>query len=212
VSPSDAPVVILLLLPGFLVVKVYGWVAYRRHVSDFEALLWALICSFGLLVPSVLFWHWLNAKNPSLGSVVRDPTLLRLRVAASMYALAPLAGWLLGQAENRGWIESVLLRVGVDLRAREDIWNLIFRDNQNVIVHLKSGHCICGCVEMRTTSRTEGGPEIYVTQISVWDSDNTKWDECPDIIGTWIDATSIERLELFKSRDEPAPAASESTT
>ncbi len=203
-TTGDVPVVVLLLLPGFLLIKVYGWVAYQRHVSDFEGLLWALIASFAIVCPVALIWHWADTNVPTLGEIVRDPKLLPLRVAGTTYLVAMVAGWALGQIERRYWLEWALLQLGIDLRKREDAWNVAFRKTHYAIAHLKSGECVCGWIEMATTSRRETPPELYFTDVSVWKPSDTHWTDRGDLVGIWMEASSVERLDLFLNKPSVA--------
>ena len=70
-SAGEIPVVLLLLLPGFVAVQVFNWVSHKRRLSDFEMLLWMLISSFALLAPTATIWHQLDDTVPSLGKLVK---------------------------------------------------------------------------------------------------------------------------------------------
>jgi hypothetical protein len=198
VNTADVPVVILLLLPGFVLIQVYSWVAYKRETSDFESLLWALVASFLVLVPAAIVWHWTDSDVPTLGVILRQPSELPLRVAATMYFLAICLGWILGQAEKRNWLEKFLAPSGIDLSRREDGWNFIFRrQSRFAIIYLISGDRVCGWVAGFTTTRRQSPPEIYLTGVSEWRSDTESWAPRPDLLGTWIDGSKIDRMDSF---------------
>jgi hypothetical protein len=204
-SAGEIPVVLLLLLPGFVAVQVFNWVSHKRRLSDFETLLWMLISSFALLAPTATIWHELDDTVPSLGRLVKDPTTLPMRVAGVLYGLAVLGGWLAGYLDRSRILEQVLLEIGVDLTRRYDAWHLAFRDAYYVIVYLKSGAMIYGWPKMNTTSREWDVAEVYLTDTGTWDSDAERWVKQEGIAGVWVDAASIERIEFTAEPENEAP-------
>ena len=98
-STGEIPVVLLLLLPGFVAVQVFNWVSHKRRLSDLETLLWVLLSAFALLAPTTIVWHALDDAVPSLSELVKNPTTLPMRVALVSYILAVPSGWLAGQLD-----------------------------------------------------------------------------------------------------------------
>jgi hypothetical protein len=195
-STGEIPVVLLLLLPGFVAVQVFNWVSHRRRLSDFETLLWVLISSFALLAPTTIIWHALDDAVPSLSHLVRNPTALPMRVAGMLYILAVPSGWLAGHLDRSQVLEHAFLKLQVDLERRHDVWYLAFRDAYYVIVYLKGGAIMYGWPRMTTTNRDGGPAELYLTNTLVWDSETQKWVGQEAITGVWLDAASIERIEF----------------
>jgi hypothetical protein len=204
-SANEVPVVLLLLLPGFVAVQVYNWVSRKRRLSDFETLLWVLVCSFALLAPTATVWHALDDAVPSLSQLIRNPTALPMRLAGMLYLLALPSGWVAGHLDRGRVLEDAFLRLRVDLRRRHDVWHLAFRDAYYVIVYLKGGAIVYGWPLMTTSHREGAAGEIYLTNTGVWDGEAQQWVWQEDITGVWLDAASIERVELTARPKEPEP-------
>ena len=196
------------MLPGFLALQVFNSVSHKRRLSDLESLLWVLLLAFLMLGPTAVVWHRLDGSVPSLGSLIRDPQSVPIRVAATLYLLAPVLGWIIGHLDRSTLLEQQLLKIGVDLKRRQDVWFLAFRDAYYVLVYLKSGELIYGWPSMSTTDRSGGAAELYLQSAKVWDTDAGHWKEQTDIDGIWIDASSIERIDFTT---DPA-ASSEAST
>jgi hypothetical protein len=197
-STSDVPVILLLLLPGFLAIQAHNWVSHKRRMSDLETILWAVLASFALLIPTSLIWHEFDQQMPSPGVLIKDPKTLPVRMAAIVYALALPLGWVSGNVDRSRFVESLLLLVRVDLKRRHDVWFLVFRDAYYVIVYLKSGTILYGWPEMNTTNRDGSAAELYITNAGRWDSENQEWDWLERTDGVWVDAGSIDRIEFTK--------------
>jgi hypothetical protein len=204
-SADEVPVVLLLLLPGFVAVQVYNWVSRKRRLSDFETLLWVLLCSFALLAPTATVWHALDDAVPSLSQLIRNPTALPMRLAGMLYLLALPSGWVAGHLDRTRILEEAFLRLRIDLRRRHDVWHLAFRDAYYVIVYLKGGAIVYGWPLMTTSHREGAAGEIYLTNTGVWDGEAQQWVWQEDITGVWLDAASIERVELTARPKEPDP-------
>jgi Family of unknown function (DUF6338) len=203
-STNDIPVILLLLLPGFVSVQVFNLVSRKRRLSDFEMLLWILMASFALLAPTMAVWHAIDNSHASLAAVVTNPSQLPLRVAGFLYLLAIPLGWLVGIIDRN----DVLLEKGpwnvlkffkVDPKRRHDVWHLVFRDAYYVIVHLKSGEVIWGYPEINTSTRDGAACELYLTGVADWSEGTEEWIDRQGMEGVWIDAPSINQIE-FVSR------------
>jgi hypothetical protein len=210
-STSDIPVILLLLLPGFLAVQVFNLVSHKRVLSDLERLLWGLIISFVLLAPTATIWHKVDDAYPSFREMVTNPKESPMRVVVLLYILAIPAGWVLGYIDRCRWLEdklgSPLQRVGIDLRRRHDVWHLAFRDSYYVIVHLKSGCKLHGFPEKTETNRQGSVADVYLVEARFWDEKREEWTDLQDIEGVWIDASNIERIDFTtKPSDKPLAA------
>lgn len=195
-NTTSVPAILLLLLPGFVALQVFNSVSHKRRLSDLESLLWVLLLAFLMLGPTTVVWHWIDSDVPSLGSLIRDPQSVPIRVAAGLYLLAPWFGLILGRLDRSIALEQYLLKVGIDLKRRQDVWFLAFRDAYFVVVYLKSGELIYGWPLMSTTDRAGGAAELYLQNTKVWDRGVGDWKEQPEIDGIWVDASSIERIEF----------------
>src|SRR5438128_4715989 len=121
-----------------------------------------LLASFALLVPIATIWHWIDDTSPTVGSIIKSPTSLRLRVAITAYALAPSLGYAIGWADRSRLLENLFRKVGVDLRRQQDVWHMAFRDSYYVIVYMKSGDQYYGWPAMSTTDREGQAAELYL--------------------------------------------------
>ena len=147
-SVSDLPLVLFLLLPGFLTINVAFLVGRFRRSSTFQATLWSLAVS--LLLLTIVYPGYLLIVDPSPVAVERsnllqilvNPILVPGSVWVLLYAFALLAGILFGIADRKGGVERVFLWVGVDLSRRGDIWSHQFRNAGNVRVYLNEGPCL----------------------------------------------------------------------
>ena len=201
-ATSDVPVILLLLLPGFVAVQVYNWVSHKRRLTDFETLLWILLASFALLAPTATVWHELDDEVPSVRELVTNPAALPMRVAGALYLFAVPVGWVAGHLDRNRLSERGFSKLQIDLKRRHDVWYLAFRDAYYVIVYLKSGVMIYGWPMMTTTNREGSAAELYLTNTGIWDSEAQGWIGQEDVDGMWIDAASIERIE-FTNEPEP---------
>ena len=188
----------LLLLPGFLALQVFNATSHKRRLSDLESVFWVLLFAFILLAPCAIVWHRLDGSVPSLGTLIREPQSVPIRLAATLYMVAVPFGWLVGQLDRSVGLERSMLRLGIDLKRRQDVWFLAFRDSYYVIVYLKGGDLIYGWPLMSTTDRSGGAAELFLEATRVWDRDARDWREQPGVTGMWIDASSIERIEFTR--------------
>ena len=206
-TPTDVPVILVLLLPGFLATEVLGLVTYRtKRPSDFPSLLWSLIFSFVLLAPVATVWHQVDSDYPAFGQVVTNPKALPMRMALLLYAAAPLLGCAVGLIVRSRWIENKLAFAKwlVDLRGRHDVWSLAFRDAYYIIVHLKNGQVLHGYPEKREIDRKGGVSDIYLVHPRLWDEATMTWGEEPgEIEGIWLDATNIDRIDFTRRASPP---------
>jgi len=196
-SLSDLPLILLLLMPGFIALVLFNAVSHKRHLTDLEMLLWMLAISLGLLAVCVTIWHKVDASFPSVATIVKSPTEVDMRIVPLLYALATVVGYLAGHVDRFRLLEAPLLLVGIDLRRSHDVWFLALRDAAYfVIVHLKGGRIIYGFPQMWTTNRQGDASELYLDLPLVWDDTAQDWLEPAEVHGVWIDASSIDHIEF----------------
>ena len=126
---SDLPLVLFLLLPGFLTINIAFLVGQLRRLSTFQATLWSLVVS--LLLLAIIYPGYLyivdsspaGTERPDLLKVLVNPILVPSQVWVLLYAFALLTGILYGVADRKGLVERVFLWVGIDLNKRGDIWS-----------------------------------------------------------------------------------------
>ena len=207
-SVSDLPLVLFLLLPGFLTINVAFLVGRLRRLSTFQATLWSLVVS--LLLLTIVYPGYLyivdpspvGAERPNLLQVLVNPILVPWRVWVLLYVFALLAGILFGIADRKGGIERVFLWAGVDLSKRGDIWSQQFRNAGSVRVYLNDGTLLVGWPEYYSTDRSQPGPELYLTEVKIWDIDTSEWVDVTGVKGILLDARVINRIEFLASSEE----------
>ncbi len=206
-SVSDLPLVLFLLLPGFLTINVAFLVGRLRRLSTFQASLWSLAVS--LLLLTIVYLGYLyfvgpspvGAERPNLLQILVNPILVPGRVWVLLYVFALLAGVLFGIADRKGVVDRVFLWAGVDLSRRGDIWSYQFRNANNVRVYLNDGTLLVGWPEYYSTDRSQPGPEVYLTEAKIWDIDKAKWVDVTGVKGILLDASAINRIEFLASPD-----------
>ena len=214
-SVSDLPLVLFLLLPGFLTINVAFLVGRFRRSSTFQATLWSLAVS--LLLLTIVYPGYLlivdpspvAVEHPNLLQILVNPILVPGSVWVLLYAFALLAGILFGIADRKGGVERVFLWVGVDLSRRGDIWSHQFRNAGNVRVYLNDGTLLVGWPEYYSTDKSQPGPELYLTETKIWDIYAAKWVDVTGVKGILLDASVINRIEFLASPDEGNEEASQ---
>ena len=206
---ASFPLEVFLLLPGFLFINAVFLVSRFRKLSVFQGTAWSLIVSLILVVTIYPAYTLLVKASPSqmwpgLLEVVANPALVPGPVWASLYVAAPLFGILAGVAERTGLFEKVLRPVGIDLRLHGDLWGRLFRDSGyvQVQVYLRDGNLLYGWPEYYSSDRSQPGPELYLTQVGIWDLEGSTWVEMSNVLGVLIDASQISRIEFLQPADD----------
>jgi hypothetical protein len=121
-----------------------------------------------------------------------------------LYVIAPLLGGLVGFAERKSIFENLLRRAGFDPRLHGDIWKRLFRDADRdyVQVYLKDRTLLAGWPEFYSSDRSQPGPELYLTQVEIWDVDERMWVDVEGVGGTLLDASEINRIEFLEPPGE----------
>jgi hypothetical protein len=179
---------------------MFTWVTHKRTLAELETILWLLIVSFALLAPAAMIWHEVKATYPTLGTILKDPQSVPLRIVASLYAIALPAGWIVGRLDRARIFEKAFIPLGIDLRRRHDVWYLAFRDSWWVIVYLEDGVKLYGWPAMTTTNRDGNAAEVLLEKPFVWSKKQHAWREKPDITGIWLDCSKIQRIEFTRPK------------
>ena len=212
---AGLPLVLFLLLPGFLTINVAFLVGTFRRLSAFHGTAWSLLVSFILIGISYSSYVYLvgpppeNGPWPGLFEVLVDPSRVPVLVWVMLYIMGLLFGVMFGVGDRKGYIESLLHWLGIDLDRRGDIWGSQFREPRDVLVYLKDGSLLSGWPEYYSTDRSQPGPELYLTNSWIWSSENSKWLEIEGTTGILLHGNEINRIEFLASsdvRDEAATA------
>ena len=205
---SAIPIVLFLLLPGFLTINIAILIGRFRRVSAFYGSAWSLLASFVLVGCTYPAYVYLAASPPgqdawpSLSQVLVDPSLVPGSVWALIYVLALLAGTAAGFADRRGYVDGISLRLGIDLSKRGDVWSRQFRDAGNVHVYMKDGTLLSGWPEYYSADMSHPGPELYLTNANIWSDEGYKWLEIKGVRGILLHGDEISRIEFLESPAE----------
>ena len=201
-SVPSFPLVLLLLLPGFLFISTGFLVSRIRKLSAFEVTAWSLGVGLLLIVTLYPAYTTLLAPPPDkawpgLLKILENPVLVPGPLWALLYVAAPLLGYLGGWADRQGLLERILRPVGIDLKRHGDLWGPLLRGKVYVYVHLTDGNVLFGWPENYSSDRSQPGPELYLTQVQVWRPDEAEWVELEYTRGILLDASRIIRIEFL---------------
>lgn len=211
-SLASLPLVLFLLLPGFLCINVAFLVGTFHRLSAFHGFAWSLLTSFVLI--SITYPLYISLVDPPSGTTswpgllqaIENPILVPGQVWAILYAFAILAGIALGIGERRAWLGSLLIHASIDLSKRGDPWSRAFRNENFVQIYLKDGTLLVGWPEYYSTDRSLPGPELYLTDPQVWSEEKSAWlDLADDVTGILLHGDEISRIEFLDpvhERDE----------
>lgn len=210
---AGLPLVLFLLLPGFVTINVAFLVGRFRRLSTFHGTAWSLLVSFllvGITYPTYVLLvdpPLGNESWPGLPQVLGDPSGVPVHVWILLYGAAFSVGVVFGVVDRWGLIEGLLLRLGIDLGRRGDIWESQFRDARVVSVYLKDGSLLSGWPEQYSTDRSHPGPELYLTYARIWSTERADWLKLEGVSGILLHGDEISRIEFLTSADEDAEEA-----
>lgn len=205
---AGLPLVLFLLLPGFLAINVAILIGRFRRISAFHGTAWSLLASFflvGVIYPiyaSLVNPPHENEPWPGLLEILVDPGRAPVFVWVLIYFGGLIFGVVYGVADRRGIVESLLLRLKIDLGRRGDIWSYQFRDARVVSVYLKDGSLLSGWPEHYSTDRSQPGPELYLTYARIWSTEAAGWLELEGVSGVLLHGDEISRIEFLESSNE----------
>ena len=205
---AGLPSVLFLLLPGFVTINVAFLIGTFRRLSAFHGTAWSLLVSFilvgitypayvGLAGPSSAEGPW-----PGFSQVLKDPSQVPVPVWVLLYGGALLLGVAFGIAERAGIVRSLLLRLGIDLEKRGEVWGSLLRDAEYVRVYLKSGDTLSGWPEYYSADRSQPGPELYLTHARLWSREDETWLDIEGVRGILLHGDEISRIEFLESPAE----------
>ncbi len=210
---AGLPSVLFLLLPGFVTINVAFLVGTFRRLSAFHGTAWSLLVSFILVGITYPLYVRLSGPSdsgapwPGLSEVLKDPSQVPIPVWILLYVAAFLLGVVVGIAERAGIIRGSLLRLGIDLEKRGEIWGSLLQDAEYVRVYLKSGDTLSGWPEYYSADRTQPGPELYLTHARLWSGEDEAWLDVERTSGILLHGDEISRIEFLTSADENAEEA-----
>ncbi len=202
---AGLPLVLFLLLPGFLAINIALLVGTFRRLSAFHGTAWSLLVSFLLVGMTYATYVWRveppsgTDSWPGLLEVLADPAQMPAFVWIGLYAESLVVGISFGIAERRGYVRSLLLKIGIDLVRRGDLWSGQFRESRAIRVYLKDGNLLSGWPEYYSADRSDPGPEVYLTSPRIWSEEDSAWREIEGTSGVLLHGDEISRIEFLTS-------------
>lgn len=202
---AGLPLVLFLLLPGFVTINVAFLVGRFRRLSTFHGTAWSLMVGFILVGVTYTPYTYLldptsvDGSWPGLLEVLVDPRHVPAPVWVTLYVAGLFLGVLFGVGDRKGYIGGLFLRLGIDLAKRGDIWESQFRDAQTVRVYLKDGSLLSGWPEHYSIDRSQPGPELYLTYARIWSTEEADWLDLEGVSGVLLHGDEISRIEFLDS-------------
>ncbi len=195
-SIESLPLIVLLLLPGFLSWFIFCWGTVSHKISQLQYLFACLILS--VLVFSTAY-PLTNIFTPLPGymQILSNPTVLPLELGIAIYLTAIGLGFLMiGIYKNKN-TKGLFNRVGLDLYGHEHTWHRLFHKSDYVTVYLKDGTIVAGWPTHFSQSGDKETAELYLTKIHYYQK--KVWVK-PDqsVEGLLINTALISRIELRK--------------
>lgn len=193
-SIESLPLIVLLLLPGFLSWFIFCWGTVSHKISQLQYLFACLILS--VLVFSIAYpLTSLFMPLPGYMRILSNPTVLPLELGIAIYLTAIGFGFLMiGIYKNKN-TKGLFNRVGLDLYGHEHTWHRLFHESDYVTVYLKDGTIVAGWPTHFSQSGDKETAELYLTKIHYYQK------ECwikPDqsVEGLLINTALISRIEF----------------
>ena len=209
-SIESLPLVIFLLLPGFISWFIFCWGTVSRKINQIQHIFISLIFS---LVAFTLAYYvtylikligvnifgalWNIAIFPEYMQVLIDPKILPPELWLTIYIIAIVLGFLLIAIYKNENIARMLNRIGLDLYGAEGVWYRLFHHSDYVTVYLKDGNIVAGWPTYFSQTGDKENAELYLTKINYFQEG--KWIKShPSVEGVLINTTLISRIEFRK--------------
>ena len=209
---ESLPLVVFLLLPGFLLLLIFCWIAFpRRKVSSIEHVFISLLLSMfilGISYPVLNLYRWVAvntfasswepASLPTYMQILHDPKAFSAELAITMYVTAVLFGFLLGIMYKSETVGKFFNSFGLDIYSLEDVWYRLFRRSRWVTVYLMSKAIIAGWPTTFSKIEDKESFGLYLTKIHYYLKG--KWVKPESVDGILINADIISRIEFRKRK------------
>jgi len=195
-------VLLLVVIPGFIMMKVYDLIVPGERRDFSKALLAVLV--FGCMNCAIIYWPYLYISK--LGFVQDRPIIHYLLVILLLFGTPILWPILWCQLTERiGWIRDRIVP------PRVSAWDWFFlastraKSKYWIIVHLKDGRKVAGRYgDYSFVSSSPGRQEIYLDE--VWELDETDGafkHKVPYTRGILLLNDSFTMVEFFAEQGEP---------
>lgn len=200
------PLLLFLILPGFISINVGFLVTGFRRLSGLQGTARSLVTSlvlFVLVYPTFTLINGTETNWPGLMDMLRTPTSIPGGLFAGLYIAAPILGLIGGQivhaASKSDRVGKALLLLGVDIKKHSDIWDRVISQPSYLRVYLNDGDLLHGWNQFYSIGLTDHDREIYLTRAFVWDANNEDWVKFDDDTGILLSRDSISRIEIIAS-------------
>jgi hypothetical protein len=209
---ESIPLVVFLLLPGFLSWFIFCWGTVTRKISQIQHIFTSLIFSlFAFTLAYYLTYFvkfiginvfsasWDIISYPKYMQILVDPKLLPSELWITIYSIAIVLGFLLIAIYKNQSFALMLNRIGLDLYGPEGVWYRLFHHSDFITVYLKDGNIITGWPTYYSQTGEKDNTELYLTKVRYFHENN--WIK-PDISvdGVLINTDSIQRIEFRKPK------------
>ncbi len=200
------PLVVFLLLPGFITWAIFCWGTVSRKISEIQHLAVSLllsVLSFTFAYFIVFLYklttqpNWDTASYPGFMQILVDPKNLTLGIGIATYVVAILFGFILILMYKNEGVARYLNSLGLDLYGPEGVWYRQFHKSDFVTVYLKDGRIIFGWPEYFSQTGEHANSELFLTKLKYYNGKTKKWiDPADTISGLLINTDSISHIEF----------------
>ena len=227
---ESLPLVVFLLLPGFLSWFIFCWGTVRRKISQFQHLFASLILStvaftiayytiylFKLIAINTFAPAWDITQFPAYIQILSNPDILPPELGIAIYLAAIILGFLLIRIYKSENIRRLFDRAGLDLYGHEDTWYRLFHKADYVTVYLKDGNIVSGWPTYFSQTGDKETAELYLTKMHYYQKEKECWvSPSKSVEGLLINTDSISHIEFRKSeagdRENTSPAEGNRTS
>ena len=193
-SIESLPLIVLLLLPGFLSWFIFCWGTVSHKISQLQYLFACLILS--VLVFSIAYpLTSLFTPLPGYMRILSNPVVLPLELGIAIYLTAIGLGFLLIRIYKSENIRRLLDWIGLDLYGHEHAWHRLFHESAYVTVYLKDGTIVAGAPTYFSQTGDKETAELYLTKIHYYQKEAWIKPDQP-IEGLLINTALISRVEF----------------
>jgi len=198
---ESLPLVVFLLLPGFLSWFIFCWGTVTRKLSSFQHLSVSLILSILAFTIGyyIIYLSWDITPFPAYIQILNDPDILPPELGIAIYLTAITLGFLLIRIYKSENVRRLLNRIGLDLFRHEDAWYRLFHKGYYVNVYLRDGNIVSGWPTYYSETGDKETAELYLTKMHYYQKEKERWVRSSrSVDGLLINRDLISRIEVRK--------------